>query len=44
MRAKVRQVNMTARDGNAYDTLCLPLDLLPGWLFGVTTGKIKPDL
>src|SRR5437870_891592 len=24
--------------------LCLPLDLLPGWLFGITTSKVRPDL
>lgn len=24
--------------------LCLPLDLLPGWLFGVTTSKVRPEL
>jgi len=23
--------------------LCLPLDLLPGWLFGVTPSRIKPE-
>ena len=26
--------------GGIQETLCLPLDLLPGWLFGITTGKI----
>jgi len=25
-------------------TQCLPLELLPGWLFGVTASKVKPDL
>jgi len=23
--------------------LCLPLDLLPGWLFGVTPSRVKPE-
>lgn len=27
-----------------YPTLCLPLDLLPGWLFGVTPSRVKPAL
>lgn len=26
--------------GGRQEMLCLPLDLLPGWLFGITTGKI----
>ncbi len=25
-------------------TLCLPLDLLPGWLFGISSARVKPDL
>lgn len=25
-------------------TICLPLDLLPGWLFGITTTKVKPEI
>jgi hypothetical protein len=24
--------------------LCLPLELLPGWLFGLTTSKVRPEL
>jgi hypothetical protein len=27
----------------AQEMLCLPLDLLPGWLFGITTSKVKPE-
>lgn len=27
-----------------YPTLCLPVDLLPGWLFGVTPSRVKPVL
>lgn len=26
------------------DTLCLPLKFLPGWLFGVTVNKVRPEL
>ncbi len=44
MRDKVRQVKITAHDGNAYDTLCLPLDLIPGWLFGITVARVQPEL
>lgn len=30
----------TTSSGGRQEMLCLPLDLLPGWLFGITTGKI----
>jgi hypothetical protein len=29
--------------GGTQETLCLPLDLLPGWLFGITTSKVKEE-
>ncbi len=30
--------------GGPQRQVCLPLDLLPGWLFGITTGKMAPEL
>ncbi len=30
--------------GGPQRQVCLPLDLLPGWLFGITTGKMSPEL
>jgi len=44
MAERVRPVLMTAADGRQRELLCLPLDLLPGWLFGVTVSKVRPDL
>jgi len=41
---RVRPVLITAADGRQREQLCLPLDLLPGWLFGVTTARIRPEL
>jgi len=41
---RMRTVLMTAADGRQRDQLCLPLDLLPGWLFGVSPGHARPDL
>ena len=44
MAPRVRTVLMTAADGRQRELLCLPLDLVPGFLFGITTGKVRPDL
>lgn len=44
LAARVRTVLMTAADGRQREMLSLPLDLLPGWLFGVTPGKARSDL
>ncbi len=30
--------------GGPQKVLCLPLQLIPGWLFGITTGKMGPEL
>lgn len=30
--------------GGTQEMLCLPLDLLPGFLFGVSTARVKPEL
>ena len=35
---------LSAADGSRRPMLCIPLDLLPGWLFGITTTKVRPDL
>jgi hypothetical protein len=44
LAGRVRSVRMTGADGKRYETLCLPLDLLPGWLFGIDTRRVKPEL
>jgi len=41
---RVRGVLMTAADGRQRTLLCVPLDLLPGWLFGVTPSQAKPEV
>jgi hypothetical protein len=30
--------------GGPQTTLCLPLDMLPGWLFGINAERVKPEL
>lgn len=44
LAGQVRTFRMTSPDGKRYATLCLPLDMLPGWLFGITPGKARPEL
>lgn len=41
---RLRPVLMMAADGRQREQLCLPLDLLPGWLFGVTPGQARPEI
>lgn len=40
----VRKVAMTAADGKQYESLCLALEYLPGWLFGVSTSRVREEL
>ncbi len=35
---------MRSEDGSMRAQLCLPLDMLPGWLMGLDTNRIKPEL
>ncbi|MDQ2808005.1 MAG: ORF6C domain-containing protein [Chloroflexota bacterium] len=40
-----RSVAMTATEaGGERELLCLPLDYLAGWLFGIDPTRVKPDL
>jgi hypothetical protein len=41
---RVRKVLMHGADGKAREMVCLPLELLAGWIFGVTTSKVRPEL
>ncbi|TWH63852.1 P22-like antirepressor protein [Azomonas agilis] len=34
----------TPSEGGEQETLCLPLDYLNGWLFGVDTNRVKPEI
>jgi hypothetical protein len=44
LAARSRQVRMTGSDGRQRTFLSLPLDLLPGWLFGIETSRVRPEL
>lgn len=38
------RVTRTNSKGGAPDVICLPLDYLPGWMFGVSANRVKPEL
>lgn len=37
----VRVTRTPGTGGGTQEMLCLPLDLLPGWLFGVSVNRVK---
>ncbi|OFJ88331.1 hypothetical protein HMPREF2844_09640 [Neisseria sp. HMSC072F04] len=37
-------MTIPATDGKTYETACLPLDYLNGWLFGVDAQRVKPEI
>ncbi|MFV9505980.1 MAG: phage antirepressor N-terminal domain-containing protein [Oscillochloridaceae bacterium umkhey_bin13] len=41
---RIRKVLMHGADGKLREMICLPIDLLPGWLFGVSTTRVRPEL
>lgn len=44
LKARVRMITVHGADGRPRDMVSLPLDLLPGWLFGITTSRVREDL
>lgn len=44
MTERLRTILVTASDGRQRAQLCLPLDLLPGFLFGITPSQAKPEI
>jgi hypothetical protein len=42
--ATVSVMKTVGADGKQRDMICLPLDMLPGWLFGITAKRVKPEL
>lgn len=40
----VRVTRTPGTGGGTQEVLCLPLDYLPGWLFGINAARVKPDL
>lgn len=41
---ETRLVVMTGADGKQREMFCLPIVFLPGWLFGISASRVKPEL
>lgn len=41
---ELRSVRLTRTEAGERDLLALPLEFLPGWLFGISTARVKPEL
>ncbi|QHJ84914.1 MAG: hypothetical protein [Bacteriophage sp.] len=37
-------MTMVAKDGKNRELVCLPLGYLNGWLFGIDTNRVKPEI
>jgi hypothetical protein len=44
MKKRVKNIIITATDDNQREMMCLPLDLLPGWLFGISVSRVREEL
>ncbi len=44
LAAKAQLVEVRGADGRVRPQMCLPLEMIPGWLFGVSTNRVKPEL
>lgn len=44
LRSTVSMMDMVAEDGKKRELVCLPLDMLNGWLFGVDASRVRPQI
>ncbi len=44
IKKRVRNLIVTAADNSQREMMCLPLDLLPGWLFGISVSRARKEL
>lgn len=44
LKRHTRIIAMTGADGRQREMVSLQLDYLPGWLFGVTSSRLRPEL
>lgn len=44
LTSTISVMNMVAVDGKEREQVCLPLEYLNGWLFGISTSRVKPEI
>lgn len=44
LNSTVRVIRIVAEDGKNREMMCLPIDYLNGWLFGIDTKRVKPEV
>ncbi|MDP9313820.1 MAG: ORF6C domain-containing protein [Chloroflexota bacterium] len=44
LERRVTTLVITTTDDSRREMICLPLDLLPGWLFGITASRVRPEI
>lgn len=44
LNSVVSMIDITASDNKTYKTVCLPLSMLNGWLFGVDANRVKENV
>ncbi len=44
LKSTIRVMRTVAEDGKSRELVCLPLDYLNGWLFGVDASRVKPEI
>ena len=44
LNSTARMIRVVAEDGKNREMMCLPIDYLNGWLFGIDTKRVKPEV
>nr|DAX66259.1 MAG TPA: hypothetical protein [Caudoviricetes sp.] len=44
LNSTIFMMNMVATDGKSREMVCLPLDMINGWLFGIDASRVKEDI
>lgn len=44
LKATMSIMDIVATDGKTREMVCLPLDMINGWLFGIDAGRVKPEI
>lgn len=44
LKSVIVMITTTGTDGKSYQMICLPIQYLNGWLFGIDTNRVKPEI